>query len=66
MTGLDLTTGQSIAGLAVVAVFGVMAVCQSLRPRIRRTTADEQALNACIRRHPSNQPARIPGPRRHP
>ena len=64
MNALDLTTGQSIAGLAVLLVFGVMAVCQSLRPRVRRTTADEQALNAAIRRHPSNPPAHIPGQRR--
>ena len=46
-----------IASLPIGLVFGVMAVWQSLRPRVRRTTADEQALNASSR-------ARIPGPRR--
>ena len=32
--------------------------------RVRRTTADEQALNAAVRRHPSSRPAHIPGQRR--
>ena len=43
MDALDLTTGQSIAGLAILAVFGVMAVWQSFRPRVRSVDADPRA-----------------------
>ena len=56
--------GYQITATVIGLVGGAMAVWQSLRPRVRRTTADEQALNASIRRHPSGQPAHIPGQRR--
>jgi hypothetical protein len=41
VTALDLTTGQSITGLAILLVFGVMAVWQSLRPRIRSSKEEQ-------------------------
>ena len=56
-------TGYFLTAAVIGVVFLAMAVWPSLFPRIRPSN-DEQALNASIRRHPSNQPAHIPGQRR--
>ena len=67
MDGYSLDPGV----LAVIAIVGggwvfltVVGenVSRRIRNRIRRT--DEQALAAALRRHPSSQPAHIPGQRR--
>lgn len=51
-----------IGGLLLIAIGLLVLRGERIsRNRIRRTTADEQALNASIRRHPSSPPARIPG-----
>lgn len=59
--------------LAVIAIVGggwvfLTAAGGNISRRIRNRTrrTDEQALAACVRRHPSSQPAHIPGPRRQP
>ena len=55
----------TVAVICAGAIFLMLFADQiSARRRVRRTTTDEQALNASIRRHPSSKPAHIPGQRR--
>lgn len=42
MRALEFTSGHSLAGLSILAAFGVMAVWQSLFPRITSSKENDQ------------------------
>ena len=64
--GGDYSPAVAAIGAVLLAAIGLIAARGEHwnRTRVRRTTADGQDLNACIRRHPSRRPAHIPSQRR--